>query len=849
MHTFPTDSTLPLPRRLSNDLYNKKTHFLLEVIQNADDNVYGPSIVPTLRLRIEDRFVVFECNELGFKAANVEAICDIGRSTKPREKNPRGFIGAFSSESGLARAPLTRTHPYAGEKGIGFKSVFTVADQVYISSGPYSFHFDKTAPLGMITPIIGSRYPAMRGWTTFHLHLAPSENGNDLSSQLRNVHPTLLLFLRQLRVLCITSAGDTLEVRRTDDGDRDLLSLERILNGTRDLERYILVRHVAQTPVGEPGREDVKESEIVLAFPVTENQEPVTKQQEVHAFLPLRCYGFKVNFLVWTQTCAENCYEKFIIQADFMTSASREDVLADKPWNDTLRKGVVDTFLLAIDRFKDHPVIRNVWFRYLPESISDSFFCYIEHKLLEELSRKQILRAVDGAYHCASQLFFLPSSFCDESGTPLIPEAYLPRANHYLSPDYDIRPDEQDRQTLRRLGVREMTNHDFLVGLASMDRAEVFGAQNNAWHDAVATCLMRLPRPAHGTIYPEVLPLRILPLSNGGWVAAALASTLTFPPGVNIPGDLGLQSIVPGINPFSPRYKLFVRLGVMPPNPVPIARKILTVLGPRSVAARVAHARFFFDHRREPGMPPPMRLRLVDEQGEAAQGNELHLDLPGAVGELSLRDALSPAARFLHPDYISAYPEVIVDDDEDDTNSADSAFEDTRTDWLIWLRDLVGVNVVPRVLCGHITPEFLEGASSLEGRELLVSLRAWWPRLLPQLSAEGVRALGAISIGGRRLDTLYLRRGPLARLDVALELPAIPVDDPEDSAWDFLEMLGVATRISASFFVNKLVHMQAKGEKDYDTVEGIYRQLDARFDEDETLIKCVFPTRISLAVA
>jgi hypothetical protein len=94
-----------------------------------------------------------------------------------------------------------------------------------------------------------------------------------------------------------------------------------------------------------------------------------------------------------------------------------------------------------------------------------------------------------------------------------------------------------------------------------------------------------------------------------------------------------------------------------------------------------------------------------------------------------------------------------------------------------------------------------------------------------------------------------LRRGALARLDVALELPAIPVDDPEDSAWDFLDMLGVATRISASFFVNKLVHMQAKGEKDHDTVEDIYKQLDARFDEDETLIKCVFPTRISLEVA
>jgi hypothetical protein len=130
-----------------------------------------------------------------------------------------------------------------------------------------------------------------------------------------------------------------------------------------------------------------------------------------------------------------------------------------------------------------------------------------------------------------------------------------------------------------------MSNHGFLAGPANMDRVSIVGTQNNAWHDAVATCILRLPRPSFGTIYPEVLPLRILPLSNGGF-------------GIHV-----------GIGPFSPRYKLFIQLGVMPPNPVPIAKKILTVLGPRSVAARVAHARFFFDHQREPGMPPAMRLR------------------------------------------------------------------------------------------------------------------------------------------------------------------------------------------------------------------------------------------------
>ena len=184
--------------------------------------------------------------------------------------------------------------------------MFTVADKVYINSGPYSFYFDKTAPLGMITPTLGSKYPAIDGWTTFHLHLAPSENGNDLSAQLYDVQPTLLLFLRKLRALSITipavpprNAID-IEVRRTDDVDRDMVSLERIQDGDHSVERYVLVRHLAQTPVGEPGRENVKESEIILAFPVTEAREPVEKNQDVHAFLPLRCYGFKVCSPIWT---------------------------------------------------------------------------------------------------------------------------------------------------------------------------------------------------------------------------------------------------------------------------------------------------------------------------------------------------------------------------------------------------------------------------------------------------------------------------------------------------------------------------------------------------------------------
>ena len=541
----------------------------------------------------------------------------------------------------------------------------------------------------------------------------------------------------------------------------------------------------------------------------------------VFCYLLGSMHNLRLNFFV----------EQFIIQADFLTSASREDVLAHKDWNRALRGSVIDAFLLAVERFADHPTLRNVWFRYLPDSISDSFFAYVEHKLMTELQPRPILRSSDGTNVRASQLLILPASFRDDFDAPLIPEAHLPRGMYYLSSDYDA---HYDGPILRRLGVREMTDDDLLVGLTKMDQANLLGEQSAEWHESVATFILRLPRPPFGRgVRAEVSLLRLLPLRNGTWAVASLGSRFMFPPaGVSIPDGLDLQSIAPGIPMFSSRYNLFARFGVLQPNPVTIANKILSAGGPRNVGDRVAHARFFFVHRTVPNMPLAARLRLVDESGKDAQGDELYLDLPGEDGTLALRDALSPyVARFLHPDYLWAYPEEATDDKSDDEGT------DTRSEWIDWLRDYVGVSVVPRVLNGHLTSDFLDRAPELAGHELLASLRAWWPRLSIRLSEVGKRALGAVPIEGRQLDRLYLRRGALARADQGLELPFVPVDNPDDHGWDFLEQLGVATRLNALFFVNKLIHMQGQGEKDSEAVAEIYKQLDARFDEDEELIR------------
>jgi hypothetical protein len=95
-------------------------HFVLELIQNADDNKYitddcielkKSQLEPTLVFLIDQDCITLFNNEEGFTASNIDAICDVKASTKG--KHQRGYIG---------------------RKGIGFKSVFTITDRPEIHS-------------------------------------------------------------------------------------------------------------------------------------------------------------------------------------------------------------------------------------------------------------------------------------------------------------------------------------------------------------------------------------------------------------------------------------------------------------------------------------------------------------------------------------------------------------------------------------------------------------------------------------------------------------------------------------------------------------------------------------------
>lgn len=262
---------------MSDQLYQKPTHFLLELIQNADDNDYR-AVGPMVTFTYHESKLRVDCNETGFSRANVEAICQIGQSTK---------------------AGKTETIRYIGEKGIGFKSVFKVADKVWISSNGYTFKFDKSQPLGMIAPI-WEAFPQSTSpdVTSMLLEFSPSYDHSKLITELKGLDTRMLIFLQKLREVNVQIDMPGRPPWRTS-----LKKSEKVIEGNsvvtliQDTEAfaYTISKHTAENMPSDPRRQGQKRSEILLAFPTTNTQTKTLEPQQVYAFLPIRDYGFKVN--------------------------------------------------------------------------------------------------------------------------------------------------------------------------------------------------------------------------------------------------------------------------------------------------------------------------------------------------------------------------------------------------------------------------------------------------------------------------------------------------------------------------------------------------------------------------
>ena len=276
-------------------LYTDRTHFIFELLQNAEDA--GASKVHFKLYR--DRLEVAH-NGRRFNERDVRGLCGVGEGTKSEDLTQ---IGKF---------------------GIGFKSVYTYTATPEVYSGDEAFRIEN-----YVRPYSIPSRAVDRSWTTLFVfpfrsgEIQPEPACNEIGTRLRNLSARTLLFLRKINeveyVLQDSSCGIYLR--------------EEFQRGS--------ARQV--TVVGQVGGSDEEESWLIFQRPVPGYPESVCV--EVAFLLDSMVRDREKNeriikakdtpLVVYFPTEKETRFG-FLIQGPYRTTPSRDNIPRDDDYNRSL---------------------------------------------------------------------------------------------------------------------------------------------------------------------------------------------------------------------------------------------------------------------------------------------------------------------------------------------------------------------------------------------------------------------------------------------------------------------------------------------------------------------------------
>ncbi|MBD2452249.1 DUF3883 domain-containing protein [Nostoc sp. FACHB-152] len=318
--------------------------------------------------------------------------------------------------------------------------------------------------------------------------------------KLGDIEHTLILFLRQVKNIIIDNkvTNKLRQIKRLDlDGKIEIQELtESIVKHS-----YKLVKNNLNVPeyIQEEKRENVKLTELILAFSLQEDGTADTRlEQKVFAFLPTRSYGFK-----------------FLIQADFLVPANREDIHKDTRWNKWIRDNIAATFLSAVEEFKQDIKLNKNYYNYIPltHEVKDEFFIPVVNEIYNKL---KVIRCI----LTESEKWQIPSQIvqADEQIRGLISNNDL---QQLLNKEY-IHPEVKAKMPiLETLGVKKLSLDDLLQCLQN---SEWVKKQNDTWFINLYIYL----KNCNITDLSKLKNLKIIPLENNK--LASTQETLIFFP-------------------------------------------------------------------------------------------------------------------------------------------------------------------------------------------------------------------------------------------------------------------------------------------------------------------------------
>lgn len=246
--------------------------------------------------------------------------------------------------------------------------------------------------------------------------------------------------------------------------------------------------------------------------------------------------------------------------------ANREDVVSSAPRNLALLDGIAEAFIKAVHEMYSHKTLRYQWIRYLREMKTypwDDFWKRLVGKITTKIEQAEIIEPRRrGAPRLTKDLRRVPGMSNDIHGDPLF-EDLLGASEIYVSTGYLL----SDLLTLEEYGLRVL-RQDHFIERAKYDLSLASSRMKDpntvaTWHTRAASALSFSWEKSWTSEIARTKELRILPLTDGRWVAANDGPVYlpTLDSGITIPSNIGLQILATSACANSKRVELFKNLG------------------------------------------------------------------------------------------------------------------------------------------------------------------------------------------------------------------------------------------------------------------------------------------------
>lgn len=410
------------------DRYDDRTHFIFELLQNAEDAL-GRRTDPNgpREVRFELTSTQLSLSHFGrpFDEADVRGVCGIAESTKDKFS-----IGRF---------------------GIGFKSVYTFTDRPEIHSGDEDFSIKN-----YVQPQRADRTARKAGETQIVLPLKADDDTaqHEITAGFRHLGPGALLFLRHID-----------EINWSVDGGASGLYMRNVAKEFGENVRLITV--IGQ----ETGKAEVDQNWLVFHHEVfTEAKEKVGRVEIAFSLIALKdapgrwsVQAVAASPLVVFFPTVVPTNLGFLVQGPYRTTPSRDNIPRSEPWNQHLVKETSSLLVEAMRWMRDNEMLDTSTLRCLPldhGKFSDgAMFAPIFGIVRQALLDEPLLPRSDGGFVAASQAKLARTQELRELFSPEHIELLLgSKVSAWLTGD--ITSDKQPEirtYLMQELGVTEVT--------------------------------------------------------------------------------------------------------------------------------------------------------------------------------------------------------------------------------------------------------------------------------------------------------------------------------------------------------------------------------------------------------